>query len=158
VLKAYIDGSIGPKNPGTIATYGFEVRRNGDTIHNQGGIVVKGDKPVYSNNIAEYGALIEFFKWYWWAYDNNLLIMEACVEINKPEQMWCEGAIVHSDSQLIVNQMNGKWAAGQGTYLPYYRKARSMYSDRLHKFVGIKWIPRDENIVADEISKYHHYV
>jgi len=158
MLKVYIDGSIGPKNPGQIASYGFEVRRNEEVVTQDRGVVARSEDSIYTNNVAEYGALIAFFKWYWKAFDNEFLIMDTCIQINKEDQLWTEAALVHSDSQLLVNQMNGMWAASRGIYLPYYKEAMELYADRLHKFIGIKWIRREQNVYADELSKYNHYV
>lgn len=137
MIKAYIDGSIGPSNPGKIASYGFEVRENGTTIHTQGGLIAKSDDSIYTNNVAEYGALIAFFLWYK-KYSSEKEI------------------VVHSDSQLLVNQINGKWQAGNGVYLPYYKKAKKEFFD-IKRYIEIIWIPREMNELADEISKYYHY-
>lgn len=138
MISVFIDGSIGPKNPGQIASYGFEVREHENIIHSQGGLVAKSDEAIYTNNVAEYGALIAFLRW----YKLNILGKEVTI---------------HSDSQLLVNQINGKWNVGQGVYLPYYKKAKRELFD-VKQYINIIWISREMNEIADELSKYYHYL
>jgi len=157
MIKVFIDGSIGPKNPGKIASYGFEVRRNGVIVHAEGGLVAKSDESVYTNNVAEYGALIAFFNWYLVMLRIGRLKVDGTVDMGKSTRTWVETGVIYSDSQLIVNQMNGKWSAGQGTYLPYYRLAAKEFIT-FSEFMSIKWIPREQNEIADELSKYSRYL
>jgi len=157
MLKVYVDGSIGPRNPGQIASYGFEVRRGSDVVHAEGGLVAKSDKAIYTNNVAEYGALIAFFDWYWMALRVGKLNVDGIIDIGKETRTWVEAGVIHSDSQLVVNQMNGKWSAGQGVYLPYYKLAAKEFM-MFDKFMTIKWVPREQNELADELSKYDRYL
>jgi ribonuclease HI len=61
-------------------------------------------------------------------------------------------ATVYGDSQLVINQLNGKWDVNGGIYLPYYRLAAQLLQP-LKPRVTLQWILRDQNILADALSK-----
>lgn len=82
-LNVWIDGACEPVNPGGTASYGLVVKVGDKTVHTESGIL--GSGKLMSNNVAEYCALIMFLKWN---------------KDNKP-------AIIHSDSLMLVNQMEG---------------------------------------------------
>jgi len=86
-----------------------------------------------SNNVAEYYALIELVKWY---KENRLAVPLK----------------VYSDSQLVVNQMNGVWAVRGGLYLPYYNRLLDMLDAATYQNLTFEWIPGEENL-ADELAK-----
>ena len=59
---------------------------------------------------------------------------------------------VKSDSQLIVNQINGKWKVSKnGRHLRDYLDEVDQARENLLSF-GISWIPREENKVADLLT------
>lgn len=132
----YCDGACEPVNPGGVATFGWVAYWKGQERKRACGVVCEGDGAT--NNVAEYSALIEALQYL----------------SNKGYQ----GAVtVRSDSQLIVNQLAGKWGVKSPSILPYYQHAKSLAS----KFqqVQYEWIPREQNTKADELSKqaYHDY-
>lgn len=61
-------------------------------------------------------------------------------------------ALVHSDSKLLVYQMNGRWQAKQGAYIPYYRKCEEYIRIKGMR-IGFTWVPREQNQEADDVSK-----
>ena len=134
-LNAYIDGACEPVNPGGTASYGVVVY--GSTkyhiLFSTQGIVGRGK--FMSNNVAEYAALGHLLEWY---RDNRDKYKEYTI-------------IVHSDSQLLVNQMNGNWNVHGGLYLKYYDTATMLIAQWKPK-IQYKWIPREENTVADMLS------
>lgn len=147
MLEAYIDGGCEP-NPGGTASYGVLILRHylercgsepvdvelvEEPVWQDCGIV--GSGPKMSNNVAEYSALIELLKW----LDQNLLPSKEVV--------------VYSDSQMLVNQMNGEWSARPDKlYYSYYQQALRLFTlDQFRKQVKFKWIPREQNL-ADELS------
>ena len=143
MLKAYIDGACEPVNPGGTASYGVIVYRHalgGEDGSTPGfelvwrfyGVV--GSGPEMSNNVGEYSALLALLRWYGTA--------EA------EETLW-----VCSDSQLVVNQMIGRFKVRKGLYGPYYKKVQALLGDLVPLRVYFKWIPREENRLADELSK-----
>ena len=86
---------------------------------------------VGTNNTAEYLALIRLL-----------------------ETAHAQGArqlIVYGDSQLVINQVSGRWLIAAKDLVPLARRATE-----LMKAIGdvrLQWIPREENERADELSK-----
>ena len=145
MLQVYIDGACEP-NPNGIASYGLIIVKethegygsdpagweiSNEQLLQEGKIIGFGS--LMSNNVAEYSALLKFIEWY-----------RANVQDN-------ESALVHSDSNLLVNQMQGKWKAKDGLYYPYYLSAKELI--QRHKNISFKWISREENEEADRLSK-----
>lgn len=131
MLLVFIDGLVEPKNPGGVATYGLVIYKDGEKLLEKCGVV--GEGPSMSNNLAEYYALYEAL---------NFLIEK---KLNDEE------ILVKSDSQLLVNQLNGLWKIRGGLYYPIYKKV----SNILKNFPNIKfvWIPREQNLEADMLSR-----
>lgn len=57
-----------------------------------------------------------------------------------------------SDSQLIVKQLKGEWSIKETNFLKYYYDCQEIIK-RIRKRVSIKWVPREQNKRADELSK-----
>jgi len=133
MLKVWIDGACEPVNPNGTASYGIVIKQEDKLLFSDSRIVGKGEG--MSNNVAEYAGLLCFLGWYI-ANGNN------------------EEAVVHSDSQLVVNQMNGNWKAKQGMYYMYYQTAKKTLQSLPNHRITFKWIPREENTIADNLSKY----
>jgi len=63
-------------------------------------------------------------------------------------------AVIYSDSQLLVNQMEGRWGIKDGLYIPYFVNCRDIIREyRLLPRLVFKWIPREQNTEADRLSK-----
>jgi ribonuclease HI len=124
-----------PVNPGGTASYGVVILRNEGVIHEASEIFYpqKGHERETSNNVAEYSgfrhALI-------WLLGQNL--NGHCIEIR-------------GDSMLVIKQMFGSWRIKQGFYVPIAMECIQL----LRQFPNIrgKWIPREENSLADKLSK-----
>ena len=58
--------------------------------------------------------------------------------------------IVRGDSQLVINQINGKYKVSAVKIIPLYQKVKSLLSK--FKDIKIEWIPRDKNKEADKLS------
>ncbi len=140
MIEVYIDGLCQPVNPGGIACYAFIVKSNGNTIYSDYGVVGRPFSVDSTNNVAEYTALAKALEW----LITNSLFLDK-VEIK-------------SDSQLLVNQLMGKYKAKANRIVPLYQKAVLLKS----KFpnVQIKWIPREENREADLLTRvaYHETI
>ena len=131
-MVVYVDGLCEPVNPGGTATYGYVIRNDaGRDVTRKSGVVGKG--PEMSNNVAEYGALCEAFRF-----------------LIKEKMTWLPMEI-RSDSRLLVNQMKGEWKFHKGLYAQKYRDAKALATqfDR----VKFRWIPREENKEADALSR-----
>jgi ribonuclease HI len=85
---------------------------------------------VATNNQAEYKALIA-------ALEYALNLQAGIVEIR-------------SDSELIVNQMNGAYRVRKAELKPLYEKAKSL-SGLISDF-GIRYVPREKNRGADALA------
>ncbi|MGA1975240.1 MAG: ribonuclease HI family protein [Conexivisphaerales archaeon] len=125
-IEMFTDGLAEPRNPG-IGTYAFIVYRDGELLAQDSGFV--GD-PV-SNNEAEYEALIRGLK--------------AILSYST------EQVVVMSDSQLLVNQMSGRWKVKKGAY-----RERSLEAKKLaesFKLLEFMWVPREMNQKADALTR-----
>jgi ribonuclease HI len=83
-----------------------------------------------TNNDAEYMSLIK--------------LLESALSIDVRD------LTVFGDSQLIVNQVNGKWSAGE-KFKPMLGQVTQLI--RQFERVNIQWIPRTKNTRADKLSK-----
>jgi ribonuclease HI len=97
------------------------------------GLVGKGK--AMSNNLAEYGGVLHILKY---------------LSSRPPGR-----ATIHGDSQLVVNQLNGKWRIRKGLYLPIALETKALLAD-LHGLgwqVDLCWIPRTQNEECEALSK-----
>lgn len=134
MIKCYLDGCCEPKNP-----YGNM---------GMGAIILKDNMPVFkhsshipeskenSNNVAEYLALEQLLIW---------------LKENKVEE---KIIFIYGDSKLVINQMNGMWKMKQGLYLQAARRCKTLAA-QTGKVLDFKWIPREGNTLADDLSKEH---
>jgi len=134
-IKAYFDGACEPKNPGGTASFGAVVFKDGKRVWDCSRLFVpqKGRELETSNNVAEYCGFIAILDWL------NL-------------QGWtAEAVIVYGDSKLVIEQMFGHWRIKKGFYVPLAWEAKQ----KLRNFKRLRgcWIPREENGIADELSK-----
>ena len=130
-LVIHCDGACMPRNPGGCGTYGWVAYEGGVIPTAEAyGYAALGTTPEMSNNIAEYAAVISALEW---ALSEGRL-----------------GIVVRTDSQLIVNQVNGSWQCNR----PHLQELR----DRARVLVDatqarIQWVPRESNVAADKLSR-----
>ncbi len=118
---ANIDGAA-RGNPGP-ASYGVVIRRpDGKTVESLGKYIGR-----HTNNVAEYYALIAALDY---AAANGIKRLR-----------------VHSDSQLIVNQMKGLYKVKHPDLRPLHERAKKQAAG-LEAFT-IQYIPREQNHEAD---------
>lgn len=129
-IKCFFDGACWP-NPGGKAGYGWAVLDDG--YFQQQGSGVIGQGAAMSNNVAEYYAFY------------------YCLENLKKMGLNKNSIEIYGDSKLVVEQMNGRWRVKKGLYVDAFKKAYCM----LKEFSKTKviWIPREENNLADYLSK-----
>lgn len=141
------DGSIQGGNPGGWAGYGYVIMLRHDTpegpvwgaIQQWYGCVGYG--PSMSNNVAEYA---------------GLLYGLHCLELEQSKRCYPLGpTLVMGDSQLVIEQMLGRYKIGNGLYrqwaLDSWRKVNEM---RLAGWqLNFEWVRRDLNPIADDLSK-----
>lgn len=135
MIKAWFDGCCEPVNPGGVASFGAIIFNEEQKIWECSQIFYpqKGKEKETSNNVAEYSGF--------------LAILEYLLKNNLEK----EKIQIYGDSNLVIQQMFGTWKMRQGFYIPIALKAQKL----LKKFKNIKgsWIPREQNGLADELSK-----
>lgn len=141
-IVVYFDGACEPINPGGTAAYGVVIiEENAQELFRESKVFIpkKGKEKETSNNVAEYSGFLKALSW---LHEHGYKDSDI---------------LVRGDSQLVIYQnwidprYNKKWKVRGGHYLPVCRKAQKM----LKKFTNIRgeWIPREENNLADELSK-----
>lgn len=134
------DGSIA-QNPGGDIGWGWCL-----IVHDQvmargyGGIPAVEENTV---NVAEYNGLLEALEWLEWTHKEDIPVDRI------------RHVIIEGDSQLVINQVTGAWRARKHL-APLAAQAQG-YITRLRVNYGIsvhlRWISRDLNEDADELSK-----
>jgi ribonuclease HI len=127
-LTVFTDGGC-PSNPGPGA-WGFVCKVDDIVTEEHCGFL-----PHCTNNVAEYRAL-----------------EAAClVIIRKPVDQMPNSIEIFSDSQLIVNQLNGRWAVNE-PILPYFTTASAaLMALKTVCPVSLSWVRREFNTEADAL-------
>ena len=101
------------------------------TIEPPGGGIVeeKGYLGDTTNNIAEYSALVK--------------------ALQHAHELGAKAVIVNSDSELLVQQMNGKYKVKNAGLLPYFQEARRLADE--FDDAKIRHIYREHNSRADRL-------
>jgi ribonuclease HI len=132
MLHVWCDGSIVDGNPGGRGYTGFVVKdADGQLLCNHSDDL--GPHQLMSNNVAEYAAVLSALNW---------LIVNGYTE---------DEVQVRTDSQLIVNQLNGVYHCTVKTL----QNLRALILSQVEKFpkVTFMWIRREQNKEADTMSK-----
>jgi len=131
----YFDGATEPVNPGGHMGIGCVIFDcEGNKIKTFSYHIAANVQN--SNNVAEYQAFGVGIKW----------LNETLKDKYK--------IIIHGDSKLVICQMNGEWKIGNGLYVESAFKAQKVFKELCNKhFVKLLWIPREQNQVADDLSK-----
>lgn len=134
-LQCFFDGSCEPVNPGGTARWGYAVLNDDVIVKTDHGTIGKGEG--MTNNVAEYQALIECLRYLTSHHKDDL------IEIS-------------GDSNMIINMTTGKWGKkkphkGSPHLKPLLIEARKLFNELDN--VDLFWIPREENQLADYLSK-----
>jgi ribonuclease HI len=89
-----------------------------------------------TNNEAEYEALLASLGWIYGFY------------LIEPSQYHL---VIYSDSQLVVNQVNGLWQVEKEEFKKWLKELRNFLSS--FKSWEIKWIPKEKNKICDSLVK-----
>ncbi|MCI4348860.1 MAG: ribonuclease HI family protein [Thermoplasmata archaeon] len=131
IAEVHFDGACQPPKGGGIATYGFTVLGAG-LAHEESGLAVTPRSPHATNNVAEYVAAIR--------------------ALEHLRREGYRGAVdLLGDSQLVIRQMNGEYEV-RAEHLHAYHAALQLLA-RDFASVRFRWIPREENQRADQLSK-----
>ena len=113
MLTIYTDGSVKPTNPGS-GGYGVRVERDGELCSTYQGYL--GDD--VTNNQAEY-----------MAYVIGLKVIDKAVDSQVE---------IHTDSALVVNQVNGLWEVSAARTRPLYAYAHKLRQELENEGVLIR--------------------
>ncbi len=135
-FECFFDGACEPINPGGTASYGAIIyKHRGEKVWECAKLFSpeKGCEGDTSNNVAEYSGLIS--------------ILEYFLE----NQLNHSAILICGDSNLVIQQMFGSWKIRAGYYKSLAHRAK-LLAGKFPKLTG-KWIPREQNSIADELSK-----
>ena len=135
-IDAYFDGACEPINPGGTASFGAVVLFDGKAVWQCSRLfeTLSGREKETSNNVAEYSGLLSILDW----------LKEKGVEDVSTK--------IHGDSKLVIEQMSRNWKIKAGHYVPLAEKALQML-DNFKRRPIMQWISREENNLADDLSK-----
>lgn len=135
-IVCYFDGCCEPVNPGGTASYGAVVFIDGVRTWDCSEIFYpqKGKEKETSNNVAEYSGFLAILNY---------------LSANSLDK---ENITIHGDSKLVIEQMLGNWRMKKGFYIPVALAAKEKLKS-FKKTPHLAWIPREENDIADELSK-----
>jgi ribonuclease HI len=130
-VQVHFDGACQSTRVGRVAAYGFTVQGGG--LHGEEhGLCVPPNHDRATNNVAEYTAAIRALEW---------LVRER----------YAGDVEVVGDSQLVVRQMTGEYQV-EAEHLRAYHDWLVQLARRFRS-VEFRWVPREENRRADELSK-----
>jgi len=127
------DASCEPFHPDGILAWAFIVKLKGKIVHQD--VHISGWGKGCTVNIGEYQAVLGALMW----------LCSLPLSERKP-------AVIHSDSQLIVNQCKGIYGCKADNLIPLLdlvKRAKKRY----RKTIFFKWIPREQNGEADALSR-----
>jgi len=133
LLLCHTDGSIVPKNPGGWAVGGWVIRDHRNILIATGTVDL-GTLPTNTNNCSEYAA-VEGLTSY--LLDNSLTNRKI---------------FIHSDSNLVIQQITGVWACNAPTLVKYWSRIQ-VNLGKFENYPEFVWIPREENKEADQVSR-----
>ena len=129
MILCFFDGRCEP-NPNGISSYGVIVKVNGKEVLREGKYIGRGQGQT--NNLAEYAGCIR--------------VLDFLIDLD----MGGAQIIVRGDSQLVIQQMSGKWNIDGGAYMEKALEAKK----KVEVFSEIKfeWIPKEENWECDKLA------
>jgi ribonuclease HI len=131
---AWFDGACEPLNPGGTASFGVIVKDDdGTVLLREHGVVGKGK--AMSNNVAEYAGVRHILRY---------------LASRPPGRV-----TIHGDSNLVINQLSGKWRVRKGLYLSIAVETKELlaYLRGLGWQINFCWIPRERNEECDALSR-----
>ena len=131
LVQVFFDGACQPPRGGGVATYGFTVEGAGLEAE-ESGLAAPPWSERATNNVAEYQGAI------------------CALEYLRRREFRGQ-VMVHGDSQLVIRQMQGEYEVRAEHLRPYHERLRQLA--REFEDVRFVWVPREENVRADELSK-----
>jgi len=105
----------------------------GTVLLKEHGLIGKGSG--MSNNVAEYAGVLHILEY---------------LSSRPPGRV-----AIHGDSNLVINQLNGKWRVRKGLYLSIATETKALLADLrgVGWEINFHWIPREQNEECDALSK-----
>jgi ribonuclease HI len=131
---AWFDGACEPVNRGGTASCGVVIKdKAGTVLVKEHGIV--GKARAMSNNVAKYAGVLHILK---------------CLGSRPPGRV-----TIYGDSNLVINQLNGRWRVKKGLYLSIAVETKELltYLRGLGWQIDSCWIPREQNKECDALSR-----
>ena len=125
ILHAFTDGAS-RGNPGESGIGVILKDEKGNVVFSESGFI-----GITTNNIAEYTALLTL--------------------LQRMNGIACSRLIVHSDSELMVRQLNGRYRVRDENLKEYYRKVMTILASAPFQY-EVKHIPRSSNKDADRLA------
>jgi len=125
-IAIYVDGLAEPSNPGTGTWAWIIFDESGDELAQAYGVLPS----KVSNNYSEYcgaGFALKYLR----------------------EHHADDGIAFYSDSQLVLNQIQGTWQCNAETLIPLRDRCRELLADLS---ISFHWIPSEQN-KADELTR-----
>lgn len=130
-VHVHFDGACRPPRGGGVATYGFTLEGAG-LRHEECGLAAPPWSARATNNVAEYVAAIRSLEWLRGARYSGPVRLAG-------------------DSQLVIRQMLGEYRVRAPHLHDYHERLRTL--GREFERVEFRWVPREQNTRADELSK-----
>lgn len=139
-LKVYFDGSCDNSKPDNVMGIGVAVFWNNIELEEYAVSTLIGKNGT--SNVAEWKACIM-----------GLAVLNKVVEKERVTTSKAQ-IFIFGDSKLVVNQANGVYQCNNKRLKPY----KEAYDEYLVRYMleipfQIRWIPRERNQRADELSK-----
>lgn len=129
MIEIYFDGACVPFNPGGHGGAGYMILNGSETYR---GSVYLGQGPWMSSNYAEYAALF--------------LALKEALELGLQK----EHIDVYGDSTIVIGGSKNR-KLSKGLCGPMSLECLGMIKN--FKDISFEWIPREENYMADDLSK-----
>ena len=143
VMRCHFDGACEPKNPGGNMGIGAYAAIEKNELFTYSEYIPEARSN--SNNVAEYKGFIAVAKFLKSYIETNI---HGIVRID-----------IRGDSNLVVQQVNGKWRIKNGYYVQYAHEAKALFLEiadlctKHNILLSLKWVPKDMNGRSDELSK-----
>lgn len=140
LARIEFDGACEPRNPGGVATAGYRILVDGETLFEAGEVCCEG--PGATNNVAEYTAL-------------GRALRKFADTVDFAQRLGVVELTITGDSQLVVNQVNDAWKCNK----PHLERLRNRCRELIDQIVAagieveLSWVPREENEAADRLSR-----
>lgn len=133
-FRIWFDGACEPRNPGGVATCGWIIELDGETIEEGSQMVRRGEGAT--NNVAEYAALG--------------LALRAILDsgLAKPG----DTLAIMGDSKLVIETVAGNWQCHKEHLAKLRDRCRELLR-QLDVEWSATWVPREQNERADALSQ-----